>query len=65
MNNTNNKEKFDWKIPFSIFLIFMNQIFAFIGGVMFIKTLFHVPIFIGIGFIALFYMIIIFMVYNV
>ena len=65
MNNTNNKGKFDWKIPFSIFLLFMNQIFTFIGGVMFIKTLFHVPTFIGIGLMALFYIITFYMVYNV
>jgi len=65
MNNTNNKTKFDWKIFFSIILIFMNQLFAFIGGTVLIKTLFHVPTGIGIGFMAIFYMIIIFMVYHV
>ena len=65
MNNTNNKGKFDWKILFSVFLILVNQIFAFIGGTVLIKTLFHVTFNFGIGVIAIFYLIVIFMVYHV
>lgn len=65
MNNTNNKEKFDWKILFSVFLILVNQIFAFIGGTVLIKTLFHVTSNFGIVVIAIFYLIIIFMVYHI
>lgn len=65
MNTFDNKEKFDWKILFSIFLILINQIFAFIGGTVLIKTLFHVTSNFGICVIAIFYLIIIFMVYHV
>ena len=60
-----NKEKFGIKIPkeigiiICIFLLFVNQLFAFIGGSVFFKTIFHVPVYIGAFLMALFYFIMI------
>ena len=62
------KEKFGIKIPekigiiICIFLLFMNQLFAFIGGSVFFKTIFHVPLYIGIMVMGLFYFIVIFVI---
>lgn len=59
------KEKFGIKIPkeigiiICIFLLFVNQLFAFIGGSVFFKTIFHVPLYIGVMVMGLFYFIMI------
>lgn len=62
------KGKFGIKIPekigiiICIFLLFMNQLFAFIGGGVFFKTIFHVPLYVGAFLMALFYFIMIIIV---
>ena len=59
------KGKFGIKIPekfalfICIFLLFTNQVFAFIGGSVFFKTIFHVPLYIGVMLMTLFYFVMI------
>lgn len=59
------KGKFGIKIPerigliICVFLLFINQLFAFMGGSVFFKTIFHVPLYVGAFLMALFYFIMI------
>lgn len=43
-------------IVLSFLMIVMNQLFAFIGGTMFFRTIFHVPIYIGVIIVSFFYL---------
>lgn len=43
-------------IVLSFLMIVMNQMFAFIGGTLFFKTIFHVPIYIGAIIVNFFYL---------
>ena len=47
----------------SFILIIMNQLFAFIGGSVFFKTIFHVPLYIGVMLMGIFYSGMIFMIF--
>ena len=49
----------------AILLTFINQIFAFIGGCVVFQHIFHVPVYIGVGIMALFYMVLITLFYKV
>jgi len=42
-------------IVLSFLMIIMNQLFAFIGGTVFFRTIFHVPIYIGVIIVGFFY----------
>lgn len=48
----------------AITLTFINQIFAFIGGTVVFQHIFHVPVYMGAGIIALFYGTLIFLFYK-
>ena len=48
----------------AITLTFINQIFAFIGGSVVFQHIFHVPVYIGIGMVALLYGVLIFLFYK-
>lgn len=48
----------------AITLTFINQIFAFIGGTVVFQHIFHVPVYMGAGIIALFYGALIFLFYK-
>ena len=48
----------------AITLTFINQIFAFIGGSVVFQHIFHVPVYLGAGIMALFYGILIFLFYK-
>jgi len=48
----------------AITLTFINQIFAFIGGTVVFQHIFHVPVYIGTGIMALVYGIMIFLYYD-
>ena len=48
----------------AITLTFINQIFAFIGGTVVFQHIFHVPVYMGAGIMALFYGALIFLFYN-
>ena len=48
----------------AITLTFINQIFAFIGGTVVFQHIFHVPVYMGAGIMALFYGILIFLFYK-
>lgn len=43
-------------IVLSFLMIVMNQLFAFIGGTMFFKTIFHAPTYIGVLIVSFFYL---------
>ena len=47
----------------SFILIIMNQLFAFIGGSVFFETIFHVPLYIGVMLMGIFYSGMIFMIF--
>lgn len=55
--------KYDIKLGLAVFMLFMNQVFAFIGGTVFFGSLFHVPDWIGFLMMALFYVIISFVLH--
>ena len=48
----------------AITLTFINQIFAFIGGTVVFQHIFHVPVYMGAGIMALFYGALIFLFYK-
>ena len=48
----------------AITLTFINQIFAFIGGTVVFQHIFHVPVYIGAGIMALLYMVLIILFYK-
>lgn len=48
----------------AITLTFINQIFAFIGGSVVFQHIFHVPVYMGAGIMALFYGALIFLFYK-
>lgn len=48
----------------AVTLTFINQIFAFIGGTVVFQHIFHVPVYMGAGIIALFYGALIFLFYK-
>lgn len=48
----------------AITMTFINQIFAFIGGCVVFQHIFHVPVYMGVGIVALFYGILIYLFYN-
>jgi len=48
----------------AITLTFINQIFAFIGGTVVFQHIFHVPVYIGTGILALLYGILMFLFYK-
>lgn len=48
----------------AITMTFINQIFAFIGGCVVFQRIFHVPVYMGVGIMALFYGILIYLFYN-
>lgn len=48
----------------AVTLMFINQIFAFIGGTVVFQHIFHVPVYMGAGIIALFYGTLIFLFYK-
>lgn len=60
------EEKFKIIIPkgvgliISVLMLFINQIFAFIGGTVFFKTILNVPTYMGVFIMALFYCLMIF-----
>lgn len=48
----------------AITLTFINQIFAFIGGSVVFQHIFHVPVYMGVGIMALLYGVLIFLFYK-
>ena len=48
----------------AITLTFINQIFAFIGGTVVFQHIFHVPVYIGAGIMALLYGVLIILFYK-
>lgn len=48
----------------AILLTFINQIFAFVGGTVVFQHIFHVPVYIGAGIMALLYGALIFLFYK-
>lgn len=48
----------------AVTLTFINQIFAFIGGTVVFQHIFHVPVYMGAGIMALFYGTLIFLFYK-
>ena len=48
----------------AVTLTFINQIFAFIGGTVVFQHIFHVPVYMGAGIMALFYGALIFLFYK-
>ena len=48
----------------AVLLTFINQIFAFIGGTVVFQHIFHVPVYIGAGVMALLYIVLIFLFYK-
>lgn len=48
----------------AITMTFINQIFAFVGGTVVFQHIFHVPVYMGIGIVALFYGVLIFLFYK-
>lgn len=48
----------------AITLTFINQIFAFIGGTVVFQHIFHVPVYMGVGIMALLYGVLIFLFYK-
>ena len=55
--------KYDIKLGIAVFMLFMNQVFAFIGGTVFFKNIFHVSYCGGFLMMALFYVIISFVLH--
>lgn len=50
--------KYDIKLGLAVFMLFLNQVFAFMGGTVFFKNIFHVSYCGGFLLMALFYIII-------
>jgi len=50
--------KYDIKLGLAVFMLFMNQIFAFMGGTVFFKNIFHVSYTGGFLLTFLFYVIV-------
>ena len=50
--------KYDIKLGLAVFMLFLNQVFAFMGGTVFFKNIFHVSYWVGFLMMALFYIII-------
>jgi len=48
----------------AITLTFINQIFAFIGGTVVFQHIFHAPVYMGAGIMALLYGVLIFLFYK-
>ena len=48
----------------AITMTFINQIFAFIGGCVVFQRIFHVPVYMGVGIMALIYGVMIFLYYD-
>lgn len=48
----------------AITLTFINQIFAFIGGSVVFQHIFHAPVYMGVGIMALLYGVLIFLFYK-
>ncbi len=48
----------------AILLTFINQIFAFVGGTVVFQHIFHVPVYMGVGIVALLYGVLIFLFYK-
>lgn len=48
----------------AITLTFINQIFAFVGGTVVFQHIFHVPVYMGVGMMALLYGTLIFLFYK-
>ena len=55
--------KYDIKLGLAVFILFINQVFAFIGGTVFFKNIFHVSYWVGFLMMALFYVIISFVLH--
>lgn len=48
----------------AITLTFINQIFAFVGGTVVFQHIFHVPVYMGVGIVALLYGVLISLFYK-
>lgn len=55
MENSRNNFTSTIGILAALFLLIANAIFAFIGGAVFFETIFHVPVYIGVFIMAIFY----------
>ena len=62
MENSKNNFTSTIGILAALFLLIVNAIFAFIGGTVFFETIFHVPVYIGAFIMAIFYVIMIFVI---
>jgi Mn2+/Fe2+ NRAMP family transporter len=62
MENSRNNFTSVIGILAALFLLITNAIFAFIGGTVFFKTIFHVPVYIGTFIMAIFYVVMIFVI---
>lgn len=62
MKNSRNNFTSTIGILAALFLLIANAIFAFIGGTVFFETIFHVPVYIGTFIMAVFYVVMIFVI---